>query len=412
MKHAEKRQTNKMQIDKTQMWNFVYLMQLPLGMGPGEKMIHDVDWELMYRLSRKQNVVALGYEAARNYTGTDKPSQELLKKWKALSDQSTMQCLYQQAAQDELAEAFEQAEIPFVFLKGAYLRELYPRPDLRSMADIDVLIHEEDTQKAAGVMKKLEYAEQEIGSRNEDIYYKDPCVTVEVHRQPFWKEKKWNQYLENAWRNTSQESMDSWDIALNLEDYYFYLLGHFIHHLRDNGGVGIKIYLDMELFLHNFNNRMNQQRLDNILNRFGLAKFEQILINLISAWDSGFQREDITQDWTEFVVGSGAYKNVDNFIILNPAFKNNASDNGKGYKVSYIWKRLFPTYQEMCHMYPKAQKGRYTYLWYWTKRIIKNGLMRYPAIKQELEEVQGLDQEKISNLKKLYEDIGIPEKRQ
>lgn len=168
----------------------------------------------------------------------------------------------------------------------------------------------------------------------------------------------------------------------------------------------------MELFLHNFNNRMNQQRLDNILNRFGLAKFEQILRNLISAWDSGFQREDITQDWTEFVVGSGAYKNVDNFIILNPAFKNNASDKGKVYKVSYVWKRLFPTYQEMCHMYPKAQKGRYTYLWYWTKRIIKNGLMRFPAIKQELEEVQDLDQKKISNLKKLYEDIGIPEKRQ
>ena len=51
MKHAEKRQTNKMQIDKTQMWNFVYLMQLPLGMGPGEKMIHDVDWELMLSTS-------------------------------------------------------------------------------------------------------------------------------------------------------------------------------------------------------------------------------------------------------------------------------------------------------------------------------------------------------------------------
>ena len=154
MKSAEKKTTDKMQINETQMWNFIYLMQLPLGMGPGEAKIHDVDWELMYRLARKQNVVALGYEAARSYTGTSKPSQELMKKWKALSDQSTMQCLYQQAAQEELAEAFDRVKIPFIFLKGALLRNLYPRPDLRSMADIDMLIHEKDAQRIAHIMKK------------------------------------------------------------------------------------------------------------------------------------------------------------------------------------------------------------------------------------------------------------------
>ena len=142
MKQTEKRSTQKMQIDKTQMWNFVYLMQLPLGMGPGEKMIHDVDWELMYRLSRKHNVVTLGYAAANNYKGPDQIPAELRKRWKHDSDQSTMQCLYQQAAQDELAENLRKEKIQAIFLKGAILRDLYPSPDLRSMADIDILIHE------------------------------------------------------------------------------------------------------------------------------------------------------------------------------------------------------------------------------------------------------------------------------
>lgn len=413
MKHTDKSQTgkkqnNKMQTDRTQMWNFVYLMQLPLDMGPGEAMIHDVDWELMYRLCRKQNVVALGYEAAKSYSGKDKPSQELLKKWKALSDQSTMQCLYQQAAQDELADAFTQEGIPFIFLKGAYLRELYPRPDLRSMADIDVLIHEEDAQKVAGVMKKLEYTELETGSRNEDIYYKDPCVTVEIHRQPFWKAKEWNQYLEEAWGNISEGSVDDQGITLNLEDYYFYLLGHFIHHLRESGGAGIKIYLDMELFLHNFNNKMNQQRLDDILKRFELAKFEHTLRSLLNAWNRGIQQNTVIKEWTDFVIGCGAYSNIDNFIILNPAFQNNVStDKEKGYKISYVWKRLFPTYQEMCYMYPKAQKGIYTYPWYWIRRLWKNGVMRYPVIRREIRKIRQMDKQKIDNLNELYRRIGI-----
>lgn len=410
MKSAEKKTTDKMQINETQMWNFIYLMQLPLGMGPGEAKIHDVDWELMYRLARKQNVVALGYEAARSYTGTSKPSQELMKKWKALSDQSTMQCLYQQAAQEELAEAFDRVKIPFIFLKGALLRNLYPRPDLRSMADIDMLIHEKDAQRIAHIMKKYGYMEKEIGSRNEDIYYKDPCVTIEIHRQPFWKEKDWNQYLEKSWLNSPEKKSDIWDIALSLEDYYFYLLGHFIHHLRENGGAGIKIYLDMELFLHNFGDKMDRQKLNEVLNWSGLTEFENNLNDLVNAWNCGNLQEKLTKNWTKYVVESGAYKNMDNFIILNPAFKNNSSHTGKRYKLSYVWRRLFPAYQEMCHIYPFAEKGIYTYPYCWVRRIIKNAIMRYPEIKHELREVRKLNQNQISDLNKLYQDIGILQK--
>ena len=40
------------------------------------------------------------------------------------------------------------------------------------MADIDMLIHEEDAQRIVHIMKKHGYMEKEIGSRNEDIYYK------------------------------------------------------------------------------------------------------------------------------------------------------------------------------------------------------------------------------------------------
>ena len=411
MKSAEKKTTDKMQINETQMWNFIYLMQLPLGMGPGEAKIHDVDWELMYRLARKQNVVALGYEAARSYTGTSKPSQELMKKWKALSDQSTMQYLYQQAAQEELAEAFDRAKIPFIFLKGALLRDLYPRPDLRSMSDIDVMIHEENAREIQDIMKQLGYTVKQYDWRNEDIYYKDPCVTVEIHRKPFWREDGWNQYLEKGWDNPSVKNVGIWDRTLNLEDFYFYLMGHLLHHLRECGGAGIKIYLDMELFLHNFGDQMNSQKMAHTLKQFGFVKFEKNLNNLVNAWKHGELHEDIVKNWTEYIVESGAYRNVDSFIILNPAFNNDISQEEKGYKLLYFWKRLFPAYREICYIYPMAKKGIYTYPYYWIKRIIKNGIMRYSEIRNELNEVCHLNQEKISRIKKLYQDIGIPQRK-
>ena len=48
----------------------------------------------------------------------------------------------------EIRATFEKANIPFVPLKGAKLRALYPQPWLRTSCDIDVLVHEEDLPRA------------------------------------------------------------------------------------------------------------------------------------------------------------------------------------------------------------------------------------------------------------------------
>ena len=87
--------------DKRQIWNFIYFIRLPLEEESDTSKIKDPDWELMYRLSLSHNVAALGYAAARIMKDKGSSiSEELLRKWKEKSDQSTMQCLYQQAEQE------------------------------------------------------------------------------------------------------------------------------------------------------------------------------------------------------------------------------------------------------------------------------------------------------------------------
>lgn len=410
MKHTEKRQTGKMQIDKTQMWNFVYLMQLPLGMGPGEKMIHDVDWELMYRLSRKHNVVTLGFAAADNYKGPEQPSTELRRRWKHDSDQSTMQCLYQQAAQDELAGSFQKKEIPAIFLKGAVLRDLYPSPDLRSMADIDILIHEEDAAKAAELMKHSGYKIYTQGSRNEDVYCKEPKITVEVHRQLFWKKKTWNKYFQTVWDRSIMISDSSCIRSMGVQDFYIHLLGHLIHHM-ENGGLGIKAFLDLELFWKKYREPLSTADTKELLEKFQFTRFEENLRKLLENWTNGNEQDTFTGEWTKFIVECGAYGNTENFIIRNAALNDNISKGSRKQKMRYIIRRLFPTYQEMCNMYPGAGKGIYTYPCYWIRRFLKNGLMRYPAMRRELREIQELDSEKIDKLNELYTKTGMPQKK-
>lgn len=407
MKQTEKKQINKMQIDKTQMWNFVYLMQLPLGLGPGEKMIHDVDWELMYRLSRKHNVVTLGFTAANNYKGPDQISNELQIRWKYDSDQSTMQCLYQQAAQEELAENLQKEKIPAIFLKGAVLRDLYPSSDLRSMADIDILVHEEDAGKSAELMKKLGYKIYLQGSRNEDVYCKEPKITVEIHRQLFWKKQTWNEHFYTVW---DRSAMISELPCMNVQDFYIHLLGHLIHHM-ENGGLGIKAFLDLMIFREKYQEQLSTVGMKELLEKFQFTIFEGNIKKLLESWSSVEKQDAFIEEWTEFIIRCGAYGNSENFIIRNVALNDDISHGGRNQKVRYIIRRLFPTYQEMCNMYPAAGKGIYTYPWLWIWRIVKNGVMRYPAMRRELRGIQELDNKKIDKLNKLYAKTGIPQKK-
>lgn len=408
MKSAEKKTTDKMQINETQMWNFIYLMQLPLGMGPGEEKIHDVDWELMYRLARKHNVVALGYAAVNGYTGQIPVPEALKKKWKRDSAQSTMQCLYQQAAQEELEDSMSREKIPAIFLKGAVLRGLYPSPELRSMADIDLLIREEDAGRAAKIMRELQYQVHSQNSRNEDVYCREPKVTVEIHRQLFWKEQTWNVYFRTVWDRAAEISDSIYIKSMAVQDFYIHLLGHLIHHM-ENGGLGIKAFLDLILFYEKYKQQLCGAEMKKLLEKFQFTEFENNLRKLLEDWKSGEQRDSLTAEWSEYIVKCGAYGNAENFIIRNTAMNKNITRGSKKQKIHYTLRRLFPTYEEMCNMYPKAAKGRYTYPWFCIRRIWKNGIMRHRIIRRELQTVKQMDTVKIDKLNKLYRKTGMPE---
>ena len=59
---------------------------------------------------------------------------------------------------ETLSRSLSQRGIAHMPVKGYYLRELYPLPELRTFGDIDILIHEADRQKVHALMQDLGYA--------------------------------------------------------------------------------------------------------------------------------------------------------------------------------------------------------------------------------------------------------------
>lgn len=387
-----------------QIKNFLHLLQDALECNKIPE-LDSPDWAQLFYLSKLHNVVSLGYESVKRMPVEDGPDQELRKRWKYENDQSTFQCIYQQAALEELKECFEREQIPVILLKGAVLREYYPREDLRTMSDLDILIRKEDIPRIRPLFLRMGYQAKSIDKRNEDIYTRDECVTLEVHRELLWRQDAWNEYFGHVWERTEKLPGYNWVQIMNPEDFYFHLLGHMIQHMH-NGGIGIKAFLDIKIFQEQNREKLETNEFQDTLKAFHLEKLNENIGKLFQLWEGEAHTDPLMEAWTEFIMNCGAYGEVGNFIITNPAFSDFRESQKKGFRYRYIWRRLFPAYEEMKHMYPKVKKC--TYFFYVGKRIYQNVSRRRKNIKREFDMIRKLESDKVEKLHRLYNDLGVP----
>lgn len=387
-----------------QIKNFLHLLQDALECNKIPE-LDSPDWAQLFYLSKLHNVVSLGYESVKRMPVEDGPDQELRKRWKYENDQSTFQCIYQQAALEELKECFEREQIPVILLKGAVLREYYPREDLRTMSDLDILIRKEDIPRIRPLFSHMGYQAESVDKRNEDIYTRDECVTLEVHRELLWRQDAWNEYFQHVWERTEKLPGYNWVQIMNPKDFYFHLLGHMIQHMH-NGGIGIKAFLDIKIFQKQNREKLETKEFHDTLKAFRMEKLNENIGKLFQSWEGEDQTDPLMEAWTEFIINCGAYGEVGNFIITNPAFSDFQESQRKSFRYRYIWRRLFPAYEEMKHIYPQVKK--YTYFYYVGKRIYQNVIQRRKNIKREFDMIRKLELDKVEQLHRLYNDLGVP----
>lgn len=381
------------------------------------------DWNQLFLLAKRHNIMELTYYAVEKMiknqvicTSTEEKDvsadycidTDLLNRWKEEKKKITMQFAYQDFALEEVKTVFEEEKIPVVLLKGSVLRDLYPLPDMRSMADIDVLIHEEDGKRAGNILKHLGYEVFVVDSRNEDVYTKEDMVTIEVHRQLFWKADKWNEFFESSWER--MESIPGYQYChlMSPADFYIHLLGHIIHHM-ENGGIGVRAFIDLWVYTKKYTNQLEDEKLVAVLEELGLLKFSRSINKLLKIWFENKSMEPLYQEWTEFIMNSGVYGSSDNFILRNPAMGQGTGKLNLWKKLRYCWKRLVPDYEEFCKMFPKATESRRSYLYYTWKRWVNNGMKRIPAVKNEIKSIQKASPDAIGRIERLYDSLGIPQ---
>lgn len=303
--------------------------------------------EDVYTLASKHDLVHLVGQAVSKL---DLPDSEILAKSKQTAMQAVFRHMQQEHAYQQVCQALEDAQIPFIPLKGAVLRAYYPEPWMRTSCDVDILVKEAQLDAAAKMLTEtLEY--RFAGKSSHDMSFFSPQgVHIELHFDLVedGRANASSRVLSRVWEDAKPRQGYSFWYEMSDALFYFYHIAHMAKHF-ETGGCGIRPFIDLWLLGH----VVTEDRIgrDALLRSGELLQFAQAARKLSRVWFCGEAEDPVSGRLQSFLLHGGVYGSVDNRVALQ--------QDSKGGKWFYLLSRIFAPYNKLKSYYPVLEKHRW-----------------------------------------------------
>ena len=303
---------------------------------------------------------------------------------------------------DCITELFENEEIDFILLKGAVIRELYPKPEMRMSCDLDVLVRAEDIERAGELLKtKLSFS---YDSRcGHEINWISPSgLKVELHFTLLERDYKQRELLNDAWAYAKPMSARAHQYVFTNEFFVFYHISHISKHLM-RGGCGIRQFLDLWLIDNKFT--YDREDLHRLLEKANLVTFAQVAFDISKAWFSGETCVNLPEGIESYILDGGSYGNLENTIATEGS---NTGDS----KIKIFIKRVFASPKTIRYLYPRAEKHPilipYYYIARWCRIIFKDRMKKQAKMIKAISNTSRQKQEYVNSIMK---KIGLSDQK-
>ena len=296
----------------------------------------------------------------------------------------------------QISKALEEEKIDFIFLKGAIIRNLYPEKWMRTSCDIDLLIKEQDLERAIEVLQKsLDY--KSVEKTEQDVQFLSQSgLTIELHFSLYrGEENEYAKLLNCAWDNVV-EAQTNRKILTN-EFFYLYHIVHMALHFKQ-GGCGIRPFIDLYLIKKNVN--VQRETVAEYLEEIGLLTFENHIFRASKFILGEIESNNIINSIIDFVLGSEMYGDIKNRALINQA--------KKGGKKKFILSRIFISYSELLEQYPKLKKFKILYPYYSVKRWLRLLFGKdSKRVRREIKVINSTTEEENKKIKELLNNLKI-----
>ena len=184
---------------------------------------------------------------------------------------------------ESLSQRLSEEGIAHMPVKGWYIKELYPIPELRTFGDIDILIRREDRERSNSLMLQSGYKvkqdwEPSFSYQKGNEYYElhTELIDAELNSAP-----RLADYFSKAWDYAVGDGGERY--RLKPEYHFIYIVCHLAKHLY-GGGAGLRMYLDIALYIKNESARLNMENIEREMAALQLTGFFHTLMNACSAW--------------------------------------------------------------------------------------------------------------------------------
>lgn len=294
-----------------------------------------------------------------------------------------------------LRKVLNEAEIPFIPLKGSVLRKYYPEPWMRTSCDIDVLVHEEAVDQAAQtIVEKLGYAYEK--KQYHDIsLMSDGGVHLELHHSIKENNANIDALLSDCWDYAAPS--DDYECCFTNEFFYFHQIAHASYHFL-HGGCGVRPILDLYLLQRKM--PFDSTVLDEMLERSGIKKFFEAAKALSEVWFGSGEHTDVTRRMEDYLLRGGVYGSTQNSMAVG-------QQKEKG-RLGYIINRIWLPYELLCITYPRLKGRKYLQLFYEIKRWLRifNPEARTHK-KRELDAIKNLSAKHKSDVNCMLNELGL-----
>lgn len=338
------------------------------------------DWIEFYKFTKKHNVANLLYYILEDMESVPKNIRMMLK-------DSQMKAVAREAAQelekDEILNAFENAGIKHMILKGIEMKSLYPRPDMRSMSDIDIVIDEKKIAAAKEIMLDMGFSLYEECELH-DIYRKPPFVNVEIHRH-FMDEKfeELNDYFGSEFNNYELADGKKYQYKLTKEDFFIFLVAHAAKHYYMTG-IGIRFIMDIWIYKSKYSREMDNKKIESAFRKIGILEFYIKAVTLSEIWFGKREYIKSYEAMEDYIFSNGVFGISENEISNRFIMEEKPQGNLFIKKIKYIVSTVFPGYRYMKIYYPFLKKTPFLLPFMWIVRFIRTFLYHRKNIRYRL----------------------------
>ena len=292
---------------------------------------------------------------------------------------------------------FESEQIEFLPLKGAVLRDYYPKPEMRESCDIDVLIRKENLDRACALLEEKLGYKRHISTPHDVGMFSPAGIELELHFALYDYDDDKKEILDTVWDYATPCNGYVYKHEMQKE---FFVLYHIIHMAKHviSGGCGVRPFLDLWIIENSF--ECDKNTLWDMLRRAGVDTFAQVAFKTSRVWFGGENSDETIALLEDYIFSAGIYGNLENQVAASLAKNENKFKN--------IMERIFLPYDKLKVIYPALRERPILTPWYeikrWKRIIFKDKAKHQIVIMKHNAQ---MSDEKKKNVTALMENLGL-----